>query len=387
MKRSKQKYLYVKPVKRAGGSTQYYFRPPNGLPRGIDGRLPDEFGSQAFKQQHADLLRIWNTQSKIMPVAPKPTTKQVAFLPGQIGAFIPEFMASTAFRKYSPGTRYNYGKALDFLRDRRGGQRLDETTTAHIDKYTRTIESASMADLQVDMISLLWGWAKNRDHFRPRGRPNPAAEASKRYGDERGDGHLKWPQPVQNAFIGPGARPHEITLFHLLRETGQRLGDVANMQWDDYVLDPNGDDEMMIVIDATEKTGETVFVAVTETLRKILDNLPRDCAWILSKNGKPLKKGTLSHLIGRRLTKLGYGRRGTAEATYSAHGLRKNCAIEMAENGAGTPAIQAQLGQRSPQMAAFYVKQADNSRLAREAIRGVNAGRKATVTPMRRKAG
>jgi integrase len=52
---------------------------------------------------------------------------------------------------------------------------------------------------------------------------------------------------------------------------------------------------------------------------------------------------------------------------YTTHGLRKNAGIMLAENGATVPQIMAALGHKTPKMALYYCRLANQKKLADQA--------------------
>ena len=52
---------------------------------------------------------------------------------------------------------------------------------------------------------------------------------------------------------------------------------------------------------------------------------------------------------------------------YTTHGLRKNAGIMLAENGATVPMIMAALGHKTPKMALYYCRLANQNKLADQA--------------------
>ena len=57
------------------------------------------------------------------------------------------------------------------------------------------------------------------------------------------------------------------------------------------------------------------------------------------------------------------------------HGLRKNAGILLAENGATVPQIMAVLGHKTPNMARYYVEQANKKKLADQGAEAKRAAR------------
>ena len=60
------------------------------------------------------------------------------------------------------------------------------------------------------------------------------------------------------------------------------------------------------------------------------------------------------------------------DGQYTVHGLRKNAGIMLAENGATVPMIMAALGHKSPKLALYYTRLADQAKLSDRAAEIVN---------------
>jgi site-specific recombinase XerD len=302
------------------------------------------------------------------PDAPAP----LVYLPGSIGWFIDKYMdpeESPDWREFADSTRYNYTKGLEQIRAELGGGQLADLNCENLDVYFagQARKSTARAEVHRNLLSNLWEFAKGFAEFQRNGKSNPTWDTKKHYKVRvRGKvkGHKKWSPELERTVLA-AAKPRTQLLVYLLRETGQRLGDVCNMLWSDY-------DGARIYVAGTEKTDEPVRVYASLRLRAILDATPRYGRYIFSKrSGKPYRKGTLSHMIGRLLTKLGVPR-GTG---VSGHGLRKTLASEMAEGGATVSAIKNQLGQRSAAMALFYCDQAEKEPLAVQAGEAIERAR------------
>ena len=82
-------------------------------------------------------------------------------------------------------------------------------------------------------------------------------------------------------------------------------------------------------------------------------------------SGRPYTRDSLSHRIKEVLIANGHGQ-------YTVHGLRKNAGIMLAENGATVPMIMAALGHKSPKLALYYTRLADQAKLSDQASEIVN---------------
>ena len=76
--------------------------------------------------------------------------------------------------------------------------------------------------------------------------------------------------------------------------------------------------------------------------------------------GRPYSAQSLSLRIRETLRRAGH-------TDYTTHGLRKNAGIMLAENGATVPQIMAALGHKTPKMALYYCRLANQKLLADQA--------------------
>jgi integrase len=138
--------------------------------------------------------------------------------------------------------------------------------------------------------------------------------------------------------------------FELLHETGLRIGDAA-------LVGPQSilDGVLRIV---TEKTGEPVSIAVTDTLAQAIEAGPiGEHTFIIGAYGRPINKHTLGNLIKTWSRAAGLSKR-------TAHGLRKTAATALAHDGWSEAELDARFGWRGMKMASHYTKAANRERLS-----------------------
>lgn len=146
--------------------------------------------------------------------------------------------------------------------------------------------------------------------------------------------------------------------------TGQRRSDLVRIKWDDY----NGDTIKLTQV----KTKKEMVIPVHKRLKTMLDAMQitqrgrqqktRRNPYILNNfHGQPWVADTLRAAIKEHLFKIGIKDR-------SVHGLRKSAASFLAEAGCTTYQIQAVTGHVSLKEVENYTRNADQKRLAREAM-------------------
>lgn len=139
--------------------------------------------------------------------------------------------------------------------------------------------------------------------------------------------------------------------------TGQRKGDLVRMCWSQY-------DGTSIRL-RQGKTKEKLVIPVHPVLKTELDEWRRSAkALVILTNhrGGSWRERALSTALRRAQKEHGLPER-------SMHGLRKLCAIELAEAGASVHVIAAITGHKTLAMVQHYTKAADQERLAEEAVR------------------
>lgn len=142
----------------------------------------------------------------------------------------------------------------------------------------------------------------------------------------------------------------------LLVFTGQREGDVIRMKWGDI-----RDDEILVV---QEKTGSKVWIPLHRDLKALLDQAPRVGDTILTSSWgrKFASSQSLYEKIKNALKRVG-------EGSYVPHGLRATAAIRLIEAGCSEDQAAAITGHRDLNVLRGYVRQRNQAKLARQAIR------------------
>lgn len=145
--------------------------------------------------------------------------------------------------------------------------------------------------------------------------------------------------------------------------TGQRRSDLVRLRWTDY----DGDTIRVI----QQKTGRRMAIPVHKRLKDMLDYMKKNPRWrprgrvnpfiLTNAHGTPWTAEHLGKQINRHLNHMGIKGK-------SIHGLRKSAASFLAEAGCTTFQIQAVTGHVSLKEVENYTRQADQLRLAREAM-------------------
>lgn len=142
----------------------------------------------------------------------------------------------------------------------------------------------------------------------------------------------------------------------LAAHTGQRRGDLCALRWDAY-------DGAKLRF-TQQKTGQTMVLTVSPTLKKTLDAWKRDAVTLTilaDANAQPWQPSRLTHQFRWHLNK--HGMKGL-----NIHGVRKHVAATLADNGATTHEIAAVTGHRTLAMVQHYTDSVDRERLAEQAV-------------------
>jgi integrase len=210
--------------------------------------------------------------------------------------------------------------------------------------------------MQMTLLSNLWKFACDFPDFDGGDRPNPMTGREIKNPYTVKQEHQPWPEQVQEDFLA-ACDENLYLAFHLLLCTGQRISDVAKMKRADY------DGTHFALVQQKDRSKTPMKIKAPKLLRDVLAKAKKSNSseYILThKWGNPYKVKSLSMSIGTVLRTCGH-------EGYTAHGLRKNAGIMLAENGATVPQIMAALGHKTPKMALYYCRLANQKLLADQA--------------------
>jgi len=168
--------------------------------------------------------------------------------------------------------------------------------------------------------------------------------------------HKPWPEQVQDDFLA-AADENLYVAFHLLICTGQRVSDVVSMKRAQY------SGTHFALTQQKDRTKTPMEIKAPKVLRDVLAKAKKSntSEYLLThKWGRPYTAQSLSLRIREVLRAIGH-------TGYTTHGLRKNAGILLAENGATVPQIMAALGHKTPKMALYYCRLANQKLLADQA--------------------
>lgn len=265
-----------------------------------------------------------------------------------IANLIASYRLSPRFTELSQAAQRDYGRALDYLTEKAGQVDARRMERKHIaEMQAAAAETPRTANFRVQVASVLFehaidiGWRKD----------NPAKGVRRLKGTVP---HPPWPRPLVERFRAEADGP-ELMAFELALSTGQRIGDVLKIRWQDI---ENGAIRIL-----QGKTGHEVYAPITPQLQALLDRTPRGLGTIVAqRNGKPYPYRTITRRAEAVRARIG------AES-YSWHGLRKVAAIEIYELTASEDVVGDLMGHATKEMVRHYAAKADRRKVLTEAQR------------------
>jgi integrase len=272
-----------------------------------------------------------------------------------IDTLIASYKKSPAFTSKAQLTRKIYSRTLAYIAEASGKVAADRIKRSDvIEARDANAHRPGAANRVVILMSIIMEHAIDMDW-----RTDNPAKGVKHF--KGGEGHKPWPPWAIANFRAVAVGPAR-TAFELCLGTGQRIGDVLAMRWDDIE-----DDEIFV---KQSKTGVELWIPFTDDLRSYLEALPRGLRTtiVCNDHGEPYVYRNLLRLFHR-------SREAAGADDFKPHGLRYNAASELYEAGCTDAQVQAITGHKTRAMAAKYGKGASQRRLAREA-RGRKNGTK-----------
>jgi integrase len=273
--------------------------------------------------------------------------------PGSFSALIAAYKEGPEWAALAPQTRTDWARYLLWIENAWGGLSVAALEPKHVlklrDKYA---DKPASANNLLCCLSALMSWSV------PRGwrDTNPCMHVKKL---KKGEGYSPWDVSDIDHFRAH-ARPDLWQAAALALYTGQRMGDVLKMRWDDI------EDGLIAVTQTKTKTKKKLWVPMHAQLRPMLDEMTRAATTILTSS-----KGTPWTVMGFRAswgTQLnGENMQILREKARVFHGLRKSAVVFLLEAGCTDAEVAAVTGQ-SRQMVEHYSRQVNQRKLAARAI-------------------
>jgi integrase len=329
------------------GKVRYYFRH-----RGKRWPLPGVPGSTEFSFRYDQLRRECAVTDK--------RPDNVRFAPHTLGSVIEKWLASDAFTSKSHNTKRQYRRVVDQIKEMCGRALIADLREEHVREIrSRFMPATFTADEAVMLLSTIWIFAK--EHLAMKLGPNPTTDIQKLH--RQAWSHEPWPDEVIAKFEAEARpQPNAQLALLLLLYTGQRAGDVAAMKWDRY--DGKGIEVRQ------EKTATLVWIPCHSRLKAVLDRTARKSDFILTRQqGSGYSAGSFRNMVSEATAQIG-------AKEYTAHGLRKNAAIALAEADCTVQQVMAITGHKTWKEAMRYTQRREQRKLALQAMDKLEAATK-----------
>jgi integrase len=275
--------------------------------------------------------------------------------PGSLNELCVAYYRSPGFLDLKASTKDGRRGIIEGFRKLHGDKPVAKLARTHIEQIIAAkAETPNAANSLLKVLRLLLNHAVNIEMIAA----NPAL-GIKRF-KIRSDGYPPWTEDEIARFearypVGSKAR----LAFALLLYTAQRVSDVIAMGRQHVVGDA--------IKVKQEKTGTTLLIPIHPELKTILAAAERKGLLFLTTG-----RGTaFSRQVFTKWFRQQCDRAGIADR--SAHGLRKSAPIRLANAGCTAHEIAAVTGHRSLREVEHYTRAADQERLARQAMRRMEA--------------
>lgn len=260
-------------------------------------------------------------------------------------ALVQDYLRSDRYKRLSARTKADYGKVLDWVRDKLGAHPVAALRRPDVIR-ARDVNGGRFGNYIVQVVRLLCehaidlGWITEN--------PAKGVSLAKTATGQR----EAWPQDKIEAFRAK-ATGRALLVFELCLGTGQRIGDVLKMRWDAV----EGDGIKVV----QGKTGAKLWVPFTRHLREVLAATPKRGLTICAQeNGRPTSYRGAADMVAKVRAQIG------AEA-FDLHALRYTAAAELAALGFDDDHIMALTGHSTKAMVARYAGP------ARQKVRAIRA--------------
>jgi integrase len=330
------RYLRKKVAK---GRTYWYFwtgqRDINGKP--ILVRLPD-VSDVEFGRKYADLLRVRTMRHN---------AKAKGVL--DIDGLIRKYEVSPEFISLAENTKRNYSRYLAAAnRLIRGPDGSSPAATSInprdvVQLRDKLASTPGAASATVRALGALFAWASRPEYgYVP---TNPAA----RIATFKTKPHEQWPVELLEEALSDTAVQLPVALLYF---TGQRIGDVVKMRWND--VEGGG------IRVFAQKTKSKLWISLSSELAELLDAAPKTSTHILTNAyGRPDSSQALRHRLQAWAKARGH--------KVVPHGLRKNAVSALLEAGCSIAEVQS-ITRQTLQMIEHYAQGRDQRQIGRGAI-------------------
>ena len=337
------------------GKMRYYFR-RRGSPRIA---LKGEFGSDEFHASYAAALHGVSAGGAGRPKITRPGN-------GTLAALIVSYKQDSAFRDLRQTTKAGYMSRLNAIQREHGDRSVAGLNRARIETMLAVYEDRPASKL--DTLKKLRILTKHATKI-------GWIDADPTAGIKRAKGGAirSWTEDEIQQFenrwqIGTKQR----TAFALMLYTGQRRSDVHRMTWQD-ISHKTGRIKVQ-----QQKTGAKIQMPLHRNLLEVLEQVRHNHVTIINTEfGQPFTVDGFSDFMRDAITAAGL------PLDCQPHGLRKAAGRRLAEAGCTTKQIMAILGHKSIAEAERYTNEADQIRLATDAMARLEAQTENEICPNR----
>jgi integrase len=320
------------------GTRYVYFRPPNGP----SVRLPANVGSHEFLIAYVNAL-----EGKKPLNGPTPQQRRK----DDFNTLMKLYYGTPEFKSLRPSTRTNYRRVLEgFCRDH-GSRPLLEFERKHAQAILGSMsDRPEAANNLMKRLRRLLNYAVDIGMIST----NPMA-GIKGY-KSNGEGFHTWSEVEIAQYVAkhpPGTKAY--LALTLMLYTGQRKSDAVRMGWSDV------SNERLSVVQ--QKTNTRLMIPMTSDLKAAIEELPKDApVFLVTERGEQFSVAGFGNWMRKRCDEAGLPQ-------CSSHGLRKACAVRLAEAGCTINEIKSITGHKTDGEVARYTQKSDQMRLADNALK------------------
>jgi integrase len=304
-------------------------------------------GVSVMMQEAPDSIEFWEHYNRLLkgrdPIPNKRTFETLAL----------SYFESDGYNKLKPRTKSDYRHYIEHIRAIWGDRDPQKIETQHIYELHRAnADRWRQANYLVQVMVVLLNHARLIG-FLKKEHSNPAKGIP--LFKQQGEGWEPWPDDVRAEFEAV-ATPRARLVYELCIGTGQRIGDVLKMRWNDI-----NDDGIKVM---QGKTDKGLTIPLTDRLSAYLATVRKTGLTIVTDaNGAP----AVYFAVAKEMRAVKIKMQHPNAKTYVTHGLRKNATIELYQAGCSDELVKAITGHSSTEMLKKYGGEVRQLELAREA--------------------
>lgn len=304
-------------------------------------------GVSVMMQEAPDSPEFWDHYNRLLkgrdPIPNKRTFETLAL----------SYFESDGYTKLKPRTKSDYRRYIEHIRKVWGDRDPQKIETQHIyELHKANADHWRQANYLVQVMVILLNHARLIG-FLKKEHDNPAKGIP--LFKQQSDGWEPWPADVRAEFEAV-ATPRARLVYELCIGTGQRIGDVLKMRWNDI-----GADGIKVL---QGKTDKGLTIPLTDRLEAYLATLRKNGLTIVTDaKGAPAGYYAVADEMRAVKTKMQH----PDAKRYVTHGLRKNATVELYQAGCRDELVKAITGHSSTEMLKKYGGAVRQLSLAREA--------------------